>query len=288
MGCFSNNIPKGCSLNKKIVYMKFATINLSIVLILAFSSCCNCNNSESKTCLKDSTIVVDHSKNEYHSNTQTTATQDDSLISPVELDETYSLKIYYPKYSRIDLVCGRMPEKDNDSVIMTCAAAYTVKCLDHFDHSNIIGNHVSNGKQYAGASSDTYRGAFSYYDSKPHFSYKNWYGDLREASSKGGCLFAQDMMIHDGKIVDHWRDKESKTLFRALCLINGRVAIVDSKESIPFGNFISLLKNIDATEAIYLDMGGWKHSWYRDTSGKAVDIYPSPTKYGTNWITFYR
>ncbi|MDE6003948.1 MAG: hypothetical protein K2G88_00995 [Oscillospiraceae bacterium] len=233
-------------------------------------------------------MVIDHSKNKDNSNSQPISIQDDSIISPVELDETYSLKIYYPNYSRIDLVCGEMPKKDNDSVIMACAAAYTVKCLDHLDHSNIIGNHVSNGILYTGASSDTYRGAFSYYDSKPHFSYKNWNSDLREASNKGGCLFAQDMMIHDGKIVDYCRDKDSKSLFRALCLIDGRMAIVDSKESIPFGNFISLLTKIGATEAIYLDMGGWKHSWYRDESGNAVDIYPSPTKFGTNWITFYR
>lgn len=174
----------------------------------------------------------------------------------VEVDETYSLRIYYPNYSKIDLICGEMPKKDNDSIIMVCAAAYTVKCLNRFDHNNIIGNHVSKGKQYSGAPSDTYRGAFSFYDSKPHFSYKNWNEDLREASNKGGCLFAQDMMIHDGEIVDHWRNNDCKTLFRALCLINGRVAIVDSKESIPFGKFISLLAKIGATEAIYLDMGG--------------------------------
>ena len=43
-----------------------------------------------------------------------------------------------------------------------------------------------------------------------------------------------------------------------------------------------------ATEAIYLDMGGWKHSRYRDNSGNPIDIQPSPTKYATNWITFYK
>ncbi len=206
----------------------------------------------------------------------------------VELDETYSFRIYYPNYSKIDLVCGEMPKKDNDSVILVCAAAYTVKCIDHFEHSNIIGNHVSGGNLYPGAPSDTYRGAFSYYDGTPHFSYGNWNTDLREASDKGGCLFAQDMMIHDGKIVDHWRNDNSKNLFRALCLIKGRVAIVDSKQSIPFGQFISLLTKIGVTEAIYLDMGGWKHSWYRDENGNAIDIYPNPNKYGTNWITFYK
>ncbi len=209
-------------------------------------------------------------------------------ISYVDVKDTCMMKIYTPHYSKIDLVCGEMPKKNDDSVILVCAAAYTVKCLDHFDHSNIVGNHISGGKMYNGAAGGSYRGAFSFYDGEPHFAYDNWNKDFREAASKGGCGFAQDMMIHDGGVVKHWRDKESKNLFRALCLINGKVAIVDSKEALPFGDFIQNLEKIGATEAIYLDMGGWKHSWYRNEAGYPVDIYPNPTKYGTNWITFYK
>ena len=96
------------------------------------------------------------------------------------------------------------------------------------------------------------------------------------------------MMIHEGGMVNHSRENNDENLYRALYLINGKLAVADSKEKIPFGVFIINLLNAGTTEAIYLDMGGWKHSWYRDESGKAVDIYPSPTKYGTNWITFYR
>ena len=206
----------------------------------------------------------------------------------VNIVDTCMLRIYYPNYSKIDLVCGDMPKKDNDSVIMVCAAAYTAKYLNNFNHENIIGNHVSGGKLYNGAPSKSYRGAFSFYNGKPHFAYDNWNADYREAALNGGCGFAQDMMIHDGGIVNHSRENTSKTLFRALCLIDGKVAIADSKEEISFGDFITNLLNAGATEAIYLDMGGWKHSWYRDKSGKAADIHPSPTKYGTNWITFYK
>ena len=53
----------------------------------------------------------------------------------VRISETNKLKMYYPKYSKIDLVCGEMPKKSDENVIMTCAAAYTVKCLDFFSHS---------------------------------------------------------------------------------------------------------------------------------------------------------
>lgn len=102
----------------------------------------------------------------------------------VNIIDTCMLRFYYPDYSWIDLVCGKMPDKGEDSVILVCAAAYTVKCLDHFEHSNIIGNHVAGGKLYNGApmklekgAKVCYRGAFSFYDGKPHFSYDNWNKD---------------------------------------------------------------------------------------------------------------
>ena len=226
----------------------------------------------------------------------TTATQSAATKhTPVEIVDTCNLRIYYPNYSRIDLVCGEMPKKSNDSVILVCVAAYTAKCLDHFDHGNIIGNHVSGGKLYNGAPMNVkkgekacYRGAFSFYDGKPHFAYDNWNGDFRMAATKGGCGFAQDMMLHKGGIVNHWREDSSRNLFRALCLIDGKVAVADAKEILPFRDFIQNLINAGATEAIYLDMGGWKHSWRRDADGNAIDIHPSPTKYATNWITFYK
>lgn len=209
--------------------------------------------------------------------------------------DTCMLRVYYPNYSRIDLVCGEVPKKSEDSVILVCAAAYTAKRLDHFEHSNIIGNHVSGGKLYNGApmkmekgAKACYRGAFTFYDGKPHFAYDNWNSDFHNATQRGGCGFAQDMMLHQGGIVNHWRDDGSKNQFRALCLIEGKVAIADSKETLPFRDFIQNLINVGATEAIYLDMGGWKHSWYRDENGTANDIFPSPTPYGTNWITFYK
>lgn len=259
---------------------------LIAILFISFFFSCNDNRIGNDTKKKEKIILEDTiSKTTFKIDT---FTYDTCRNIPVETQETYSLRLYFPNYSNIDLICGKMPEKKDEDVIMVCAASYTSKRLNHFEHSNIIGNHVSGGNLYKGAVSNTYRGAFSFYDGQTHFSYDNWNDDIKEAVKKGGCLFAQDMMIHEGKIVKHWRKDESFNLFRALCLIDGRVAIVDSKRKISFGEFISLLLRINVTEAIYLDMGGWKHSWYRKDDGSAVDIYPPETKYGTNWITFYK
>ena len=50
----------------------------------------------------------------------------------VEIVDTCNLRIYYPDYSRIDLVCGKMPEKEDESVIMFAEAAFTGELLDRF------------------------------------------------------------------------------------------------------------------------------------------------------------
>ena len=112
---------------------------------------------------------------------------------------------------------------------------------------------------------------------------------LREAAHYGGCGFAQEMMIHDGIEIPHTRPASNTNEFRALCLIDGKLAIADSKGSVKFGNFIKNLQQAGATEALYLDMGpGWNYSWYRDANGNPIEIHTTPTKYATNWITFYK
>ena len=45
---------------------------------------------------------------------------------------------------------------------------------------------------------------------------------------------------------------------------------------------------IGVKEAIYCDMGtGWNYSWYRDYDGSVKEIFHTPGRYTTNWVTFY-
>lgn len=217
----------------------------------------------------------------------------------VEIADTCGLRIYYPNYSKIDLVCGEMPSKEDKSVIMFAEAAFTGELLDSFSHKNISSSHVSNGEYYSGYLCKRSRGVFTYYNGEPHFVYQGGFLKvpwpkymefaLRESAHYGGCGFAQEMMIHEGEEIVHTRPSSNINEFRALCLIDGKVAIVDSKGCMSFGNFIKSLLKVGATEALYLDMGtGWNYSWYRDANGTPVEIHQTPTRYATNWITFYR
>lgn len=207
----------------------------------------------------------------------------------VEIVDTCGLRIYYPKYSRIDLVCGEMPKMEDKSVIMFAEAAFTGKLLDTFQHTNIAGDHVSNGIRHKGYTCKRNNGAFVWYDGHADFIHQNYSPAFDKAAQKGGCGFAQEMMIHDGKRVKHTRPDSNQNEFRALCLIDGKVAVADSNGFVRFGDFIDNLLKAGATEALYLDMGpGWNYSWYRDEHGNPVEIHSTPTSYATNWITFYK
>ena len=171
---------------------------------------------------------------------------------------------------------------------MFAEAAFTGELLDTFKHSNIAGDHVSNGIRHKGYSCKRNNGAFVWHDGKTQFLHKKYSPALDNAASNGGCGFAQEMMIHNAKEVVHTRSADNANEFRALCLMGDRVAIADSKGYMPFGDFIDNLLKAGVTEALYLDMGpGWNYSWYRDENGNPIEIHSTATEYATNWITFY-
>lgn len=262
-------------------YIKFFALALMLALLTVGFACnrdgnktsiTDCPNS-SDTCREDSSKVVD-----------------EALLSvpPVEIQKTVNLNVYYPNFNKVDLVCGDMPSKDDPTIIMMGAAAFTQSCLDEFAHSNIVEDHVSGGKWYDGPDSKRCTGTFVYYDGKPGFYYKDDGTALKTAANKGGSGFKQEMMIHSDTIVPHKRADDNVNEFRALCMVDGKLAVVDSNKAMKFGDFIKSLMALGASEAIYMDMGGWNYSWFREQSGNVKEIHSGPTPYGTNWLIFYR
>ena len=55
------------------------------------------------------------------------------MVPDVTIDETDSLIVYYPNYSRSDFVTGMMPDKLADTnVVLCCEVAFTGECLTEF------------------------------------------------------------------------------------------------------------------------------------------------------------
>lgn len=207
----------------------------------------------------------------------------------VVVDSTANVMAYYPQFSRIDLVCGTMPDDKEESVIFCAEAAFTHELLEAFAHSNIDGDHVSGGTRYAGAQCKDNSGAFVSWDNHWEFVQGDYSVALDKAVAHGGMGFGQASIIHQGKRVEKlWRGGVNQ--YRALCEKGGQLCIVDSREAIEYAQFVDLLEQYGVTEALYLDMGaGWNHSWWRDADGTVREIHPrlDKSRYCTNWITFY-
>lgn len=255
--------------------MKYYLLFLSIVLC-----CVACTASEQCEGIR---------KIEAEQNNQVSEPSNETVkLSTITRIDTLDLKVFYPEFSKVDLVCGIMPSKEDESVMLVMAAAYTGQCLKEFKHSNIVGMHVSGGKLYNAVSN---YGAFVYYNGKWKFVCKeqsNVKTQMQVAAQQGGAGFSQELLIYNGKIQKTNRGDKNKNLFRALCQHNGRLCVIESQTVLAFGDFKKKLQTYGVTHAIYTDMGsGWNHAWYRSETG-IVELQPYKHPYCTNWITFYR
>lgn len=211
----------------------------------------------------------------------------------VRVERQGEFVVYYPQFSRIDLVTEKMPSKADKDVIFVCEAAFTGECLTEFKHSNIAGHHVSGGVFYSGYKCGNNNGVFTW--SKPagwHFynnAHVNSVTPLKAAAAQGGCGFGQNLILFNGKEFTGCFKAGTKNRYRALCDIGGELCIVDCATSMPYADFKAGLKELGARTALYCDMGyGWNYSWYRKDDGSVEEIFIVPGKYTTNWLTFYR
>ena len=259
-------------------------ILLPVLAIVTLSYCVGHTTSDENT--------SDNNGVELPDTTERTSTRSTKQVSPVTIDNSTvnGLIVYYPLFSRIDLVCGTMPSTKDTSVIFCAEAAFTSKIIDEFSHSNINGDHVSAGKLYEGAKCDN-SGAFAWLgDTTWEFVHGDYHELLERAAKAGGMGFGQMTIIQNGKSIRPlWR--KGWFHYRALCEKDGQLCIVDSRDKVSYERFVANLEEFAPTHALYIDMGsGWNYSWWRDADGKVHEIHPSTdsSRYCTNWITFYK
>lgn len=190
---------------------------------------------------------------------------------------------------RMEMVCGRIPSVDNDSIIVAFAGAFT-GTEPGKGHANIAGNHVSGGKLYQGYRCNRNTGAFTWSAaSSPRFHYRDYSEALEQAANEKGMGFTQEMMIHEGKRVPTTRPLSNANVFRALCLdANGELALYESQGTVKFGDFIKALLSQGVQEALYTDMGqGWNYCFYRTnpTDSAPRYLHSQPMPHASNFIT---
>ena len=216
-----------------------------------------------------------------------------SAQTNVKVERHGEFVVYYPQFSRIDVVTEKMPSKSEQDVIFVCEAAFTGEKLDEFKHSNIAGHHVSGGKFYEGYHCKVNNGVFTW--SKRggwkffNNAHKNSVTPLKAAAAKGGCGFCQNLILFNGKEFNGCIKPERRNQYRALCDIGGKLCIVDCASTMTYADFKAGLRELGAKTALYCDMGtGWNYSWYRKDDGSVKEIFSVPGRYTTNWLTFYK
>lgn len=204
----------------------------------------------------------------------------------VTIESTANLKVFFPEYSRIDLVCGQMPRTSQKDVVFCCEAAFTGELLEEFSHTNIADNHICSGEMKKGYRCKANTGGFVWGNGKWKFMRKADYPTSANGWTMGFC---QLLIVKDGTARPiGTRMKERRNIYRALCEKNGKLCIIESKTFMTYAFFVECLKAYQVTHALYLDMGsGWNHAWYRDKE-RVIELHPKTHHYCTNWITFYR
>ena len=229
--------------------------------------------------------------------------QTDQNMQPsytMHVDSTELLTQYDITDCSLDLACGQMPDTTEENVLLCAAAAFTGKCLDYFEHTNILGPHVSGGKLYEG-----------YVEIKDDVPFAERYalfiwegkdlngnmlakkicplpGDqaLADAVAQGGMAFTQHWVIKNGVVfTPQIQPLERVEHFRSLCEKGGRFYVMANREEMAYQDYLQALVEAGVENALYMDMGaGWNHSFYRDEQGQVHVIHPKGHSYPTNWL----
>ncbi len=217
----------------------------------------------------------------------------------MEIITTDGLTYYYPHFSRVGLAVGEMPQQNDTNVIFVAAAAFTGQLLDSFQHTNIAGKYISNGKAFDGyPCTDVNTGRFVYYNQQWKFDMGEGAEAYERASQYAdGASFAQCMLVYNGALCEDiplrakfTTERKGLIYYRALCEQEGRLCIVESEGETTFAEFLVNLAASGVKYAIYMDgNSGWNYSWYRNDQSEVVEIHPETarSRYCTNWVVFF-
>ena len=219
------------------------------------------------------------------------------------VDTTQHLITYDITDCPLDLACGQMPDTTNENVLFWAAAAFTGKCLDYFDHSNILGHHISNGVLYEGYTEDKdgipFAERYALFvwqgvDSLGRMLPKGFHSIpnnllLEKATLQKGMAFTQHWVIKEGEVFSPCiQPLERSEHFRSLCQKGDRYMVIANKEEMTYREYLDLLLAYGVQNALYMDMGtGWNHSFYRDADNQLHIIHPKTHSYPTNWLVVY-
>lgn len=223
---------------------------------------------------------------------------------PMLVDTTANLITYDITNCRLDLACGQMPDTTQENVILCAAAAFTGKCLDTFEHTNILGQHISQAILYNGYTEDKdgipFEQRYALFvwkgiDNQGNMLEKGFYqlpNDLllEQVVEQSGMAFTQHWVIKDAQLfIPVIQPLERVEHFRSICQKDNRFFVIANIEPITYQQYLDALLAFGVENALYMDMGtGWNHSFYRDADNQLHILHPKTHSYPTNWLVVYK
>ena len=193
----------------------------------------------------------------------------------MKVDTTTDLILYDITDCQLDLACGTMPNIEQEDVVLCVAAAFTGKCLDGFEHSNILGPHITQGVLDEGYEEKGGYAVFASWGKQKEFFELGNQEKLEEVAAAKGMAFTQYWVIKDGKGYNPPRQTIKQEYYRCIAQKAGRTYVIESKEVVEFDYFVKCLVERGVENALYMDMGkGWNHSFYRNEKGEAHILHP--------------
>ena len=208
----------------------------------------------------------------------------------IELDTIAGLLVKVPLQGlQLEFVTGERPSMDDTTIVLCVAAAFTKDRSGIVSESKICGIHTSSGKLYQGYPDKVVNGSVRLGAQDYEFAEGTRMDMAKAAQGNGESFFQQNLVIYEGKRHKPELYKNTNSdIYRCLCECSeSGLCIIQGLERSTYGFFAqSLLKVGNVVNAVYLDMGGWRYSWYRKPDGSVVEFFPAgpDTKYQSNWL----
>lgn len=165
-----------------------------------------------------------------------------------------AVRVYYPLNATPRLAIGMKCLQDKNTILAFQAADIRA------DNLKIVGSFVLGGEQFAKGSSKL--GFCAIIDGEMTISMAENSDLYEKAIDRGGDFFRQYPLVYRSK--PQYTELRSQNIRRALCDVEGRVAVIQTLEKSSMHDFSQLLADMGVNNAIYL-VGG-------DAIGIAIDI----------------
>lgn len=199
--------------------------------------------------------------------------------------------IFYIPEKCIAEITNTRPLKTDSNVVLCCAAAFTRLENDVIDGLFVIkGTKIISkvNKGLGGGITIPYDGNIlncSIQGTEMGSKLDSVF--IAGLTADSSSFFQQIQLNRDGLPLVFRKDV---SLFqrRAVCILNGRTVIAESKSACTLQQFANALDSAGIDNSLYLDMGSWDEGWFRRKNDKieTIGLLRTATRRQSNWFVY--